>query len=185
MVKVSSRSVLVLIDVQKGSSDPIWGKRNNPDADKTMKEVLEKFRKNGLTVIHVRQEDYNETPSLFRAGEPTFEFEEEVTPKEGETIITKHKSNAFIGTNLEIVLKQLVEPEIYYAGLLTDQCVSSTVRMSGDLGFKSYIIEDACATYGLQNTSGKPIDVDIIHEVSLASLNGSFAKVLRSKALEF
>ena len=45
MVKVAPGSVLVIIDVQKGFSDPRWGVRNNPDAEKRMEKVLGEFRK--------------------------------------------------------------------------------------------------------------------------------------------
>lgn len=185
MVNVSSNSVLVLIDVQKGTSDPTWGRRNNPGAEKSMKNVLTIFRNRGLPVIHIRQEDSTDPESLFRKGKPTFDFKDEVRPEEGEIIITKNASNAFVGSNLEELLKKLGEPVIFYAGLLTDQCVSTTVRMSGDLGFNTYLIEDACATYDLKDAKGETIPAEIVHNVHIASLNGAFAKVVNSGDLVF
>lgn len=184
-MKIPSNPVLVLIDVQKGTSDPTWGRRNNPEAEKSMKSVLNKFRNGGFPVIHVRQEDSMDPDSLFRKGKPTFDFKDEVRPQEGEIVITKNASNAFIGTNLEELLRKFGEPVVFYAGLLTDQCVSTTVRMSGDLGFNSYLIEDACATYDLKDVKGKTIPAEIVHNVHLASINGSFAEVVSSDQLEF
>lgn len=185
MVKVHSNSVLVLIDVQKGTSDPVWGRRNNPGAEKSMKKILTNFRKMGLPVIHIRQEDSMDPESLFRKGKPTFDFKDEVRPEKGEIIITKNASNAFVGTNLEALLRKLGEPVIFFAGLLTDQCVSTTVRMSGDLGFKSYLIEDACATYDLKDMKGEKIPAEVVHNVHISSINGSFADVIISDDMEF
>lgn len=80
MVKIDSNMILVLIDVQKGTSDPVWGRRNNPGAEKSMKNVLENFRNKGLPVMHVRQEDSMDPKSLLRKGKPTFDFKDEVIP---------------------------------------------------------------------------------------------------------
>ena len=100
MGKVAPDSVLVIIDVQKGFSDPRWGVRNNPNAEKKMEKVLGEFRKHGLTVIHVRHDSRNPN-SLLHSGKETFQFKDEVKPLEGEMIITKHVNSAFIGTDLE------------------------------------------------------------------------------------
>ena len=185
IIKIQSNSILVLIDVQKCASDPVWGRRKNPGAEKFMKNVLDNFRNSGLPVIHVRHEDSMDPESLFRKGKSTLDFEDEVRPKEGETIITKNTSNAFIGTNLEELLRKLGNPVVFYAGLLTDQCVSTTVRMSGDLGFKSYLLGDCCAAYDLEDEKGNTIPAEIVHNVHLASVNGAFADVINSSDLDF
>ncbi len=184
-MKAPSKSVLVLVDVQKGTSDPTWGRRGNPRAEEVMASVLKNFRANELPVIHVRQEDSLDPDSLFRKGKPSFEFKEEVMPEEGEIIITKNTSNAFIGTNLKELLRKLGEPFVFYAGIATDQCVNTTVRMSGDLGFKSYVIGDACATYDLKDASGNATPAETVHMVHLAAINGAFAETVSSADLEF
>ncbi len=184
MSKVAPNSVLVIIDVQKGFSDSRWGKRNNPDAEKKMKKVLEEFRKHGLTVIHVRHDSKNPN-SLLHHGKESFQFKDEVTPLEGEMIITKHVNSAFIGTSLEQVLRDMGSPPVYYMGLVTDHCVSTTARMSGNLGFESFVIADACAAHEKIGVNGEKLPAQLIHDVNLASINGEFAKVLKSGELEF
>ena len=184
MGKVAQGSVLVIIDVQKGFSDPRWGVRNNPDAEKKMKKVLGEFRKHGLTVIHVRHDSKNPN-SLLHSGKETFQFKDEVKPLEGEKIITKHVNSAFIGTDLEKLLREMGNPPVYYMGLVTDHCVSTTARMSGNLGFESFVIEDACAAHEAKGISGEKIPAQVVHDVNLASINGEFARVLKSDELQF
>lgn len=184
MAKVGTNSVLVIIDVQKGFSDPSWGARNNPHAEEKMHKVLEDFRKHGRTVIHVRH-DSSSPDSPLHHGKESFQFKDEVKPLEGELIITKHVNSAFIGTDLEQVLRGMGNPSVYYMGLVTGHCVSTTARMSGNLGFDSYVIEDACATHEKLGINGEMIPAQTIHEVNLASINGEFAEVIRSGDLEF
>lgn len=183
MVKLEKNSVLVVIDVQKVWSDPRFGKRNNPDAERVISKLLDKFRKNGNRIVHVRHDSQN-PESLFKEGKPTFEFKDEVKPLAGELIITKHVNSAFIGTNLEETLRKMENPQVFYVGLVTDHCVSTTVRMSGNLGFRSFVIEDACATYDRKDSDGKLIPAEQVHRTNLASIDDEFAQVVKSSELD-
>ncbi len=183
MVKLEKNSVLVVIDVQKVWSDPSFGKRNNLDAERVISELLDKFRKNGSRVIHVRHDSLN-PDSPFKEGKPTFEFKDEVKPLASEQIITKHVNSAFIGTNLEETLRKMGNPQIFYVGLVTDHCVSTTARMSGNLGFRSFVIDDACATYDRKDSDGKVIPAEQVHKTNLASIDDEFAKVIKSSELD-
>lgn len=182
MSNISSRSVLVIIDVQKAFSDPSWGHRNNPDAENVMHDLLMEFRTNNLTIIHVRHDSLN-PGSLLYHGKKSFAFKDAVLPLEKETVLTKHVNSAFIGTDLESMLRGLPSPQVYFMGLVTDHCVSTTVRMSANLGFDSFLVADACATHDRTGIDGKHIDAQTVHDVNIASLSGEFAKIVSSKDL--
>ena len=182
MVKLEENSALVVIDVQKVWSEPIFGKRNNPNAEKVISRLLGKFRESGRTIIHVRHDSLN-PDSLFKQGKPTFDFKDEVLPLHNEKVITKHVNSAFIGTDLESHLRKMGNPQVFYVGLVTDHCVSTTVRMSGNLGFRSYVIEDACATYDRTDSKGNVIPAEEVHRINLASIDCEFAEVIESSVL--
>ena len=67
---------------------------------------------------------------------------------------------------------------VVVVGLTTEHCVSSTVRMSGDLGFETYVVSDASACFGHDGPSGERFTAEQVHGVSLASLEGEFARVV-------
>ncbi|MCL5874591.1 MAG: cysteine hydrolase [Candidatus Thermoplasmatota archaeon] len=182
MVKLEENAVLVVIDVQKVWANPGFGERNNPDAERVISKLIGEFRKKGKTIIHVRHDSLN-PDSLFKVGKPTFEFKDEVKPMPGELVITKHVNSAFIGTDLERTLRKMGDPQVFYVGLVTDHCVSTTARMSGNLGFRSYVIEDACATFDRKDSNGKVLQAEDVHKINLASIDGEFAEVIRSDEL--
>ncbi len=172
--------VLVLIDVQKAWLGLFPGKWSRKDAVKNMSALLKKWRSMGWAVIHVRH-DSLKPDSPLKEGKPGFAFQDEVEPEEGETVITKHVNSAFIGTDLEGMLRKKGADAVVICGLVTDHCVSTTARMSGNLGFKTFVAEDACATYSKKGIDGKEIDAETLHLVNLASINGEFAKVLQTE----
>ena len=67
---------------------------------------------------------------------------------------------------------------LVFVGMTTNHCISSTVRMSGNLGFETYLISDSTACYDTMGMDGKMIDCNIIYESSLANLSTEFAKII-------
>ena len=47
-------TALLIIDMQKAFDRPIWGERNNPQAEHQALRVLAYFRKHGLPVLHIQ-----------------------------------------------------------------------------------------------------------------------------------
>jgi nicotinamidase-related amidase len=84
---------------------------------------------------------------------------------------------------LEQYLKEHDINNVVITGLTTPHCVSTTTRMSGNLGFNTYLISDATAAFGLKGPDGVYYDAGQIHNISLAALHGEFATVLTTKEL--
>lgn len=175
------KPALLLIDAQKGFHEPFWGVRNNPNAELKMKQALDFFRKESLPVIHI-QHLSKEPCSPLRPNQEGVEFLESLTPKEGERIFQKTVNSAFIGTRLESHLREFGLISLVILGFTTDHCVSTTTRMAANLGFEVTILADATATFE-RNIHGKKIPAELVHEVSLASLQGEFAQILNTEDL--
>jgi nicotinamidase-related amidase len=165
---------LIVIDVQRALDDPRYGERNNPGAERNIARALEAWRERGAPLIHVR----HESEALFAAGSETVEFKPEALPRGDEPVLTKHVNNAFIGTDLERRLRSEGAQTVVIVGLTTDHCVSTTVRMAGDLGFETWVLEDATAAHPRRAPDGELIPAEAVHRTALASLDEEFAEVL-------
>ena len=183
--KFSSKNpALILVDIQKAflEKDYPGFKRNNPNAEMVSGKILKKWRELKLPIIHVRHSSKN-TYSKLHQSKPGFEFNDFVKPINDEIILTKKVNSAFIGTNLEDILIKNKINTLVFVGMTTNHCISTTVRMSGNLGFETILISDSTACYNTKGMDGQMIDCDIIFKSALASLNEEFATVIESKDL--
>ncbi len=172
-----SEAALLLIDVQKGLDDPVWGMRNNPDAEANIAQLIDAWRTDHRPVIHVQHCSTNPASPL-RESTPGHAFKPEATPLPGETVLRKSVNSAFIGTALESHLRNNGIEQLVIAGLTTDHCVSSTVRMAANLGFATMLVGDACATFERSGPNGEHHSAEAIHDIHLASLAEEFCNVV-------
>jgi nicotinamidase-related amidase len=168
---------LIVIDVQRAFDDPAWGERNNPQAEARIAEAIAGWRERGAPIIHVRHRSVD-PEGTFVPGTPAFEFKPEAAPDEGEPVITKDVNSAFIGTDLEERLRCAEVETVAIVGLTTDHCCSTTARMAANLGFQTWVLGDAMATFARRDPDGEPIGADEMHRTALASLHDEFAEVI-------
>jgi len=174
---IPRRTALLLVDVQQGFDDPRWGSRNNPEAESRMAQLLEAWRDRALPVIHV-QHCSTDPDSPLRPDLPGAALKEATGPRPGELVIQKRVNSAFIQTPLEAHLVRQGISALVVVGLTTDHCISTTVRMAGNLGFTVFVVSDATATFDRGGVDGCWYPAEDIHQVHLASLHGEFCTVL-------
>jgi len=170
-------SVLLLIDVQQGLDDPYWGKRNNPQAEQKMAQLLTTWRAMAWPIVHVQHHSTNPKSPL-HPKLPGNQFKPEVQPLPNEKIFTKTVNSAFIGTDLDSYLQKRGLNQLVVVGLTTDHCVSTTVRMGGNLGFEIQLVADATATFERKGVNGELITAEEMHHIHLASLHDEFCTVV-------
>jgi streptothricin hydrolase len=74
-----------------------------------------------------------------------------VAPELGELVLRKSRDDGFDGTELEDVLARKRVTCIAVAGLLSEMCVSATVRAALARKFHIVLVRDAHATYNLDD----------------------------------
>ena len=176
-MKLPASTALIVIDVQHAIDHPSWGQRNNPDAEKNMAALLQAWRATSRPIYHVRH-DSTEPQSHYRPGQPGHAFKPEVEPLPGEVVIAKRTNSAFIGTDLESRLRRAGQEILVVAGVITNNSVEATVRMAGNLGFDTYLVEDAIFTFGRADWNGTFRTASEVHAMSLANLDGEYCTVI-------
>ena len=178
-VPLPANAALLVIDLQKAIDHPSWGERNNPDAEASVAAMLAAWRASGRPIYHIRH-DSTEPASHYRPGQPGNDFKPESRPLDGETVIVKRTNSAFIGTDLEGRLRAAGQQMLVVTGVITNNSVEATVRMAGNLGFYTFLVEDACFTFGRKDWSGRPRTAAEVHAMSLANLDGEYCTVTRT-----
>ncbi len=176
-------AVLLIVDVQKGMD--VYAKqynRNNPDLERNIAPLQAAWRKTGRPIIHV-QHLSTEPQSPLRSDQPGVEIKDEVRPLPGEPVVQKSVSSAFIGTALEADLRRRGLTTLVVVGMQTNMCVSTTARMAGNLGFTTYVVSDATATFDSIGPNGTRYASDLVHDVALADLNGEFSTVVDTQTV--
>jgi nicotinamidase-related amidase len=121
--------------------------------------LLEHARRQGHTIVHVRvgfSPDYREQPKdspLFKhasrlgalkLGEWGTEFLPQAHPAQDEIILTKHRVNAFVGTPLDLILRNSGIDQVAVVGCSTDVGMQTTARAAHDLDYQCTVIGDCC-----------------------------------------
>ena len=183
-------TALPVIDVQNDNSSPrgvialngrdmSWIRKVVPN----IKVVLEGARRLGLLVIFMRvtrsKDGSHESGPLLRRHERSahsrglaeYEMEgtwgnevlDELEPRTNERQIIKYRSSSFIGTPLDLVLRNRGVKSAIVVGLVTQGCVESTVRDLEQYGYYPVILSD-CVCSSRQD----------MHEASLLVMSSRY-----------
>lgn len=182
MTSFGPNAVLLVVDVQKGFDQFNESlHRNNPGLEGNIARLLAAWRRTGRPVVFV-QHISRQPDSPLRPHQPGIEIKDEVRPLPGEPVVQKSVSSAFIGTSLEADLRAAGRTTLVITGMQTNYCVSTTARMAGNLGFETYVVSDATATFDNTGPDGRLFSAELLHDVALADLHGEFGTVLDTAA---
>jgi nicotinamidase-related amidase len=141
--------------------------------------VLDAWRGRGGTVVFTRHG--HEGPDdlgvmgkfwddYIRAEEPDAEIINELEPRADEPVLRKTTYDAFVGTELEPLLRERKIDQVLVTGVLTHMCCETTARSAFCRGFEVYVAADGTATSG-----------EGLHLSSLKAMADSVAVVLSTR----
>ncbi len=177
MSQFPKSAALLVVDVQQGLADPGGDTRNNPQAESNIARLLAAWRNSARPIRHVVHDSVEPNSSL-RPGLPGNAIQAAAAPEPSERVYRKNVNSAFIGTTLEKDLRQEGIDTLVIVGLTTNHCVSTTVRMAGNLGFTTYVVSDATAAFSRKALDGSMRPAEAVHAAALSDLHEEFATVL-------
>jgi nicotinamidase-related amidase len=121
-----------------------------------IQSVLLEFRKRSLPVFHVlrvhrpdgsdveiiRQELFRKQPFAV-AGTSGAAVIDELTPRKGEYVLEKTRMSAFIGTELDLMLRTIGVSTLFVCGIQTPNCIRTTVFDGIACNYPVVLIDDA------------------------------------------
>ena len=137
--------------------------------------LLDAARRAGARIVHIAHK--GAPGGLFDRAQKRGDFIDGLKPAEGEAIVEKTFASAFAGTELERLIGAAGSP-VVFAGFMTHNCVSSTVRAGIERGYAMTVAADACATRDLP-LAGRVIPAAELHEAELAGLGDAHAAIRR------
>jgi ureidoacrylate peracid hydrolase len=184
-------AALLVIDMQNDFCHPdgVSGKRGRQLAMSIeMTPRLEAFikasRRAGMQVIFVQTIHYpwSDSPSwvrrldrdggdsVCRPGTWGAEFYAGLQPQNGDIVITKHRYSAFLGTDLDMILRSRGIRSLLISGVGTNVCVESTLRDGYMRDYHIVLLEDCV---GATNQE--------LHQATLQNVTLHFGSVSNSK----
>ena len=106
---------------------------------------------------------------------------EGMIPEQKDMVVEKDVNSGFIGTSLELDLRRACIYRLVIVGFFTNVCIETTVRMSGNMGFDTYLVHDACAAMNCIGHDGTDYDPEIVHNMAIANLHGEFCTAITTE----
>jgi nicotinamidase-related amidase len=161
---MSKKTALIVLDFIKGITESPYYK---PYIDKHQviqksNELIKKFRKNNQLIVFVKvgfSDNYaelahrsplfihNKANNWLKLSEDSTNFDPRLDYKTGDTVVIKHRINAFYSTSLEAILNANEIDHLVLCGVSTNMAIEGTARDAHDRNYAVTIAKDACAAH--------------------------------------
>ena len=174
------RTALIVVDVQRGFDDPVWGPRNNPGSEANIATLVEAWREHGQPIVYVRH-DSDEEGSPFTPGQEGNDLQP-FLGGEPDLLVAKSVNSAFHGEpDLAEWLRGEGIERIAVCGIQTNMCCETTARVAANLHFDMTFVLDATHTYDLSDRNGGTISADELARVTASNLDPEFGRVVDTR----
>ena len=168
------RSALLVIDMQRFFMDESSHAfvTDAPLVAENIRKLVESYRSRGLPVIFTRHALLDDEPpgimgtwwsDNLRTSDPQSEIVDGLLPLPDEQVVRKTRYSAFLGTDLEHLLRSKGIERLLITGVMTHLCCESTARDAFMRDFEVFFVIDGTASSD-----------DDLHESSLRCLTDGF-----------
>jgi nicotinamidase-related amidase len=159
-MRLPADAVLLIIDAQEAVDGPHPGAC--PEVETNIAALVAAWRAEGLPLAHIGREP---------AGTP-------LPPLEGEIVIVRNATSAFVGSDLEARLDALGATTLVLCGALATHALEASARHAGDLGYQVFVVADACRAADTADLRGRLWPAEEVRALALAHLKGETATIV-------
>ena len=161
-MRLPADAVLLVIDAQEPIDDPPPSGGDAPEAERNIAALIAAWRAEALPLVHVSR----------RPTPPP------VAPLEGEIVIVRNATSAFVGADLEGRLDELGATTLVLCGSLATHALEASARHAADLGYQVFLVADACRPADAVDLSGRLWPAEDVRTLTLARLKGEAATIV-------
>ena len=133
-----------------------------------------------------RTQEPEEVVSNFSRDSPGFQILPELEPLESEAVLDKISMSFFVGTPLDLALRDLGLDSFAIVGAVLELGIEPTVRHGADLGYLPVVVEDACFSLGdITGKATKERTLSALAGVSLATEAANFGRLVEDRAAAY
>jgi len=162
---------LLVIDIQEGTTGSISVSegyvRQSESLIKQVNRLVADAAEKGWMVIWVRSEVSNPLINILNStlarGSKGAELDERLETSVGQVLVKK-KSDSFLNTPLDEILKEEGIGQLMVAGLDAEHCVYSTIRAASNRGYKLTVFKETVIT---EDVSDLPNILDSYKEMGV------------------
>ena len=149
-------TALVVGDLQRGITENYGFARQ---VLPPLEELLPRVRATGALVVHIHTAfrvnradlppgnalfaSFHEAGDTFHEGSPGIKLDLPVHSE--DVVVRKRRTSAFVGTDLDLVLRARGVDTVVLAGVATSAMVAATAYDAADRGYRVTVLADACA----------------------------------------
>src|ERR1700733_4643215 len=157
-MRLPADAVLLIIDAQEAGDGPHERAGDSDEVEANIGALVAAWRAEALPLAHV--------------GVPAF------PPLDGEIVIVRKATSAFVGVDLEARLDQLGATTLVLCGTLATHALEASARHAGDLGYQVFVVADACRAVDTVDLRGRLWPAEDVRALSLAHLKGETATIV-------
>jgi nicotinamidase-related amidase len=164
-MRLPADAVLLIIDAQEVAEGPRSGGGDGTDIETNIGALVAAWRTEDLPIVHVGKP-------------PIAPFAFVVPPLEGEIIIERNATSAFVGSDLEARLDELGATTLVVCGTLASHALEASARHASDLGYQLFVVADACRAADAVDLRGRLWAAEEVEALALACLKGETATIV-------
>jgi nicotinamidase-related amidase len=161
-MRLPADAALLVIDAQDAVEGPRPSVGHAPEADRNIAALVAAWRAEGLPLVHAGRQPARSSFS----------------PLEGEIVIVRNVTSAFVGSDLEARLDELGATTLVFCGTLATDALEASARHASDLGYQLFVVADACRAVDTVDLRGRLWPADEVRALALARLKGETATIV-------